>query len=160
LNFVPTYSSLTSQRYGKQNTLFPRLSTGESAGATSKVEWPHGTEELLDEILTDAYGDDEQIWALRQAFEDDVTLPADALVIGEPVEVLEIDYNGNSRLGLTARCRRQDGGEHMVAASEVVFPEGSDGARHVAAYRKWLGLDPLVPPSHFGNGARDHPALG
>jgi hypothetical protein len=113
----------------------------------SKVECPQRTEELLDEILTDAYGDDEQLWALRQSFEDAVTLPADALVIGEPVEVLDIDYNGNSRLGLTARCRRQDGGEHMVAVFEVVFPGGSGGARHVAAYRKWLGLDPFVPPS-------------
>ena len=40
--------------------------------------WPTGTETLLDEILTDAYGDDEQLWALRQAFEDNVELPADA----------------------------------------------------------------------------------
>lgn len=37
--------------------------------------WPEGTDELLEEILTDAYGEDEQLWALRQAFEDDVSLP-------------------------------------------------------------------------------------
>lgn len=106
--------------------------------------WPTGTETLLDEILTDAYGDDEQLWALRQAFADNVDLPADAFVIGEPVEVLEVDYDGNTRRGLTARCRRSDGGEHVVAASEVVFPDASDGARHVAAYRKWLGLEPAA----------------
>lgn len=106
--------------------------------------WPAGTEALLDEILTDAYGDDEQLWALRQAFEDSVALPTDAFVIGEPIEVVEVDYDGNARRGLTARCRRADGGEHVVAASEVVFPEASDGARHVAAYRKWLGLEPAA----------------
>lgn len=106
--------------------------------------WPAETEALLEEILTDAHGDDEQLWALRQAFEDNVVLPADAFVIGEPVAVLEVDYDGNTRRGLTARCRRQDGGEHVVPASEAVFPEGSDGARHVAAYRKWLGLKPAA----------------
>jgi len=50
--------------------------------------------------------------------------------------------DGNERRGLTARCRREDGSEHVVAASEVVFPEGSVGERYMAAYRKWLGLDP------------------
>ena len=110
----------------------------------NKIEWPEGTESLLDEILTDAQGDDEQLWALRQAFENDVTVPADVFVIGEPVEVIAIDYDGNSRLGLTANCRRQDGGEHLIAAYEIVFPDGSVGARHVAAYRKWLGLEPAA----------------
>jgi len=107
--------------------------------------WPEGIEALLDEILTDAYGDDEQLWALRQAFEDNVALPADAFVISEPVEVIEVDYDGNIRRGLTARCRREDGGEHVVGVPELAFPGGSEGARHVAAYRKWLGLAPSPP---------------
>ena len=36
---------------------------------------------FIDEITVDAYGDDEQLWAFRQAFEDDVILPADGFVI-------------------------------------------------------------------------------
>jgi len=99
-------------------------------------------DELIGEITTDAYGDDEQLWAFRQVIEDDVPLPADGFVIGEPVSVVEIDYGGNSRRGLTAKCRREDGSVYIVAASEVMFPEGSVGARYVAAYRRWLGLDP------------------
>ena len=110
----------------------------------SKVE--SGTKALLDEILTDAYGDDEQLWALRQAFEDAVPLPADAFVIGQPVSVVEIDYDGNTRRGLTARCRRQDGSQHLVSACDASFPDGSEGARHVAAYRSWLGLEPAPAP--------------
>ncbi len=39
-------------------------------------------------------------------------MPTDAFVIGEPVELVAIDYDGNSRRGITAKCRRQDGGEH------------------------------------------------
>ena len=97
---------------------------------------------LIEEIIVDAYGEDEQLWAFRQVFEDDVALQADGFVIGEPVLVVDIDYDGNERRGLTARCRRTDGSEYVIAASDVVFPEGSNGARYVAAYRKWLGLDP------------------
>jgi hypothetical protein len=96
----------------------------------SEFEWPEGTEALLDEILTDAYGDDEQLWAIRLAFEDNVKVPAVAFVIGEPVDLAAIDYDGNTRRGLTARCRRQDGGEHVMPVSEVVFPDGSVGAMH------------------------------
>ena len=55
---------------------------------------------LIEGIIVDAYGDDEQLWAFRQAFEDDVTLPADGFVIGEPVSVVKIDYDGNERRGL------------------------------------------------------------
>ncbi len=109
-------------------------------------------EELFKEVTFDVYGDDEQLWAFRQVIENEIALPADAFIIGEPVSVIEIDYDGNVRRGLTARCRREDGTEHVVAASDVVFLEHSIGADYVAAYRKWMGLDPhpaaTPPPAH------------
>lgn len=80
--------------------------------------------------------------AFRQAFEDDVTLPADGFVIGEPVSVIAVDYDGNERRGLTANCRREDGSEYVIAVSDVVLPQASAGARYIAAYRRWLSLDP------------------
>lgn len=48
-------------------------------------------DELLDEILTDCYTDVEQLQALHQAIVDNLDLPMDGFVIGEPVTVLEID---------------------------------------------------------------------
>ena len=69
-------------------------------------------DKLIEEITVDAYGDDEQLWAFRQAFEDDVALPVDGFVIGEPVSLIAMDYDGNERRGLTARCRREDGSEY------------------------------------------------
>ena len=63
---------------------------------------------LIYEIIVDANGEDEQLWAFRQAFEDAFSLPADGFVIGEPVAVLAFDYDGNKRRGLIARCRRED----------------------------------------------------
>jgi hypothetical protein len=111
-------------------------------------------DEMIEKITVDADGDNEKFWAFRQAFEDNVDLPADGFVIGEPVSVIEFDYDGNERRGLTARCRREDGSEHVVAVSEVVFPQASAGARHIAAYRRWLNLDPypaeIQKPSRRG----------
>jgi len=104
-----------------------------------------GLDELIERITVDACGDGETLWAFRQAFEDNVIVPCDGFVIGEPVSVLGFEFEGNERRGLTATCRREDGSEHVVAASDVVLPPPSNGARHVAAYRKWLGLEPYPP---------------
>ena len=100
-------------------------------------------DELIDEITVDAHGEDEQLWAFRQTFEDDIAVPCDARVIGEAVQVMKFDYDGNNRRGLTATCRRADGTKHVVAASDVVIPLSPPGAPYLAAYRKWMGLAPL-----------------
>jgi hypothetical protein len=102
---------------------------------------PPELDRLIEEIVVDAYDDDEQFWAFRQAFEDNVAMPAEAFVVGEPVTVMTIDYDGNERRGLTARCRREAGLEQVIAACDLIFPEGSTGARYVAAYRRWLGIE-------------------
>ena len=108
-------------------------------------------DQLIEEITVDTHGDDEQLWAFRQAFEDSISVPCDGFVIGEPVSVVAFEYDGNERRGLTARCRRDDGSEHVVAAPEVVLPARTSAARLLAAYRKWLGLEPFpreaAPPS-------------
>lgn len=100
-------------------------------------------DDMTRKITVDTYGDEEKFWAFLQAFSDNVNLPVDGFVIGEPVSVIEVDYDGNQRRGLTARCCREDGSEHVVAVSEVVFPQASVGALQIAAYRKWLNLDPF-----------------
>ena len=46
-------------------------------------------DELIEEIAVDASGEDEGLWAFRQAFEDGVPVPCDAFVVGEPVSVCE-----------------------------------------------------------------------
>ena len=107
---------------------------------------------LLSEILVDAHGDDEQLWALREAYEDGVDLLADAHVIGEPVTVLEVDYDGNERRGLTALCRRDDGNEHVISLADVFYAPGSEASRYASAYRLWLGLDPALAAPPPGDG--------
>ncbi len=99
---------------------------------------------LIDEIIVDTDGDDEHLWAFRQGLEDELGLPKEAFVIGEAVTVLTIDYDGNERRGLTARCRREDGTEYQVAACDLFFPRGTMAARSIAAYRTWLGIEPYA----------------
>ena len=102
-------------------------------------------DDLIEQIIVDAYGEDEQVWAFRQAFEDDVAVPCDTFFVRTPISVVKFDYDGNERRGLTATCRRPDGREHVVATSDVVFPAGTEGARYVDSYRKWMGLAPFPP---------------
>ena len=40
-------------------------------------------DELVEEITVDANGEFEQLWTFRQAFEDNVSVPCEATVIGE-----------------------------------------------------------------------------
>jgi hypothetical protein len=103
---------------------------------------PAALDALIEEIATDAYGEEEQLWAFRQAFEDNIVVPCNGFLMGERVSVIEFDYDGNERRGLTAKCRRADGRVYEVAACEVVITPGTEGARYLAAYRKWMGLPP------------------
>lgn len=102
---------------------------------------------LIEDITTDTDGDDEQLWAFLFAFEDSIELPSDAFVIGEPVAVVGFDYAGNQRRGLVAHCRKEDGSEHTVSATDVVLTEQSIGGHLIAAYRRWSGIDPLPEQS-------------
>jgi len=114
-------------------------------------------EQLIAEITSDARGDDQQLWAFHHALCDGIELPGDAFVIGEPVSVIAFDYDGNPRRGLVARCRREDGSEHVVGAGEVAFAPQSRGGCLLAAYRQWLGIGPepeeVAGPAH---GKRRH----
>lgn len=111
---------------------------------------------LLEDILVDAYGDDEQLWALREASSDGVQFPVDASVVGQPVVVDGVEYEGNERRGLVARCRRDDGRSFRIGLADLRFAKANPADRYLAAYRAWLNLEPVSsdapelaqPPSH------------
>ena len=104
------------------------------------MSFDQSTERLLEDILVDAYGEDEQLWAFRQVIEDEVPLPAEAAVIGEKVQVTKIDYDGNPQRGLRATCKKADGKAYDVALEDIEFPEGSRAVPYAKAYRQWLGV--------------------
>jgi hypothetical protein len=88
---------------------------------------------LVGEITASARDDDGKLWAFRRALEEHVALPVDAFVVGEPVSLIRFSYDGNTRRGLTATCRRPDGGDHVMSAGDVVLAPHAAGARYLAA---------------------------
>jgi hypothetical protein len=102
-------------------------------------------DELIDEVLVDAYGEDEQLWSFRQVFEDRGRFPFRGQVVGADVQVLAVDYDGDERRGLVAVCRRE-GKRYEVSLLDVtpLGPLASDTRELVDAYRRWSGAPPLV----------------
>jgi hypothetical protein len=84
--------------------------------------------------------EDEQLRALEVAAQREVSFPAAALVIGEPVTAAAITYSGHPRAGLTLWGSRGDR-PFSVSLADVVFPPGSAGAQFVSLYRAWLGFE-------------------
>ena len=112
---------------------------------------------LIYEVIVDANGEDEQLWAFRQAFEDALSLPADGFVIGEPVAAITFDYDGNERRGLTARCRRENGSEHVVAAAEVAFPANTNLSRNFVSDGRFCvttASQSMFLPTNLGSSLR------
>lgn len=99
---------------------------------------------LIDEINVDAYGEDEQLWSFRQAFEDTARFPFRATVVGVDVTVTEIDFLGDARRGLVAMCHRA-GESHTVSLLDIT-PTGPlplATRQLIDAYRRWAGAAPL-----------------
>ena len=110
-------------------------------------------DEIIDEITAKAHDDDERIRNFQQALQTHLLLPCDGFVIGEPVTVIKFNYDGNQRRALTATCRRSDGREYELAATEVLVPADIAGSQYFVAYRQWMGLEPELSPERC---ARDH----
>lgn len=71
---------------------------------------------LVEEITTDAYGEDECCVAFQTVLEDELGKGCDAKVMGEDVTVAGWRYVGNERRGVTAKIRKRDGKAFEVAA--------------------------------------------
>ena len=94
---------------------------------------------LIEQITVDAYGD-ESYWSFRQAFEDDVVFPFDATLVGVPISVTGIDFDGDERRGLVAIVQR-NGVMATISLLDIEVPGTEPTAnRLVAAYRRWLGI--------------------
>jgi hypothetical protein len=91
--------------------------------------------------LTAARDIDAACLAWQRAFAERVELPAPASVVGEAVSVIDVTYAGHPRRGVVARCRRPDHREYDVSLADVDFADNTEGARLVARYRRWQGLE-------------------
>jgi hypothetical protein len=116
-------------------------------------------ERLLGQILGEVRDENEQLWALHRAIEAAVALPLDVHVIGEALVIVAVEYDGNARRGLVARCRREDGSEYRIGLADVEMPARTPAARHAAAYRAWGGIGPDAgAPATTPRSRRQHKA--
>lgn len=87
---------------------------------------------LIEQITIDAPGDEEKLRVFRRTLEEHIVVPCDAFVVGEPVSTIEFGYDGDARRGLTARCRHEDGAQHVVAAADVVLAPHARSGHYLA----------------------------
>ncbi|MCB9795273.1 MAG: tetratricopeptide repeat protein [Alphaproteobacteria bacterium] len=100
-------------------------------------------DQLLEETLVDAYDEDEQLTAFCAAFEDLLRTPMRATVLGQPVEVVSVDYPAGPHRGLTAACVLPDGSRHEVTLVDVRWPSMTTAWLLAGAHRRWVGLEPF-----------------
>ncbi len=109
---------------------------------------------VLEKIRCDVQGDDEQLWALCDAMAGNITLPVDVHVVGEPLELVAVGYEGNPRRGLVASCRREDGSTFQVSFADVQTAPEAPAFPWLAAYCRWMGVEPIGAPNSRGSAAK------
>jgi hypothetical protein len=100
--------------------------------------------ELMERVIVDAYGDDEQLTAFEQWFADAATFPFAARVVGVDIEVLAIEYHSDVRHGLRAVC--SPAGERQTLSLLDIVPDASidaDTLQLIHAYRRWANAPSL-----------------
>ena len=92
---------------------------------------------LIDEIIVDAYDEDEQLMGFENAFDEEADFPCPGTVVGEEVEVLSV-WVKDHRRELIATCKR-GGKKYDVALLDTDVRGNAATSRLIAAYRRWLG---------------------
>ena len=94
-------------------------------------------EEMVEEAVIDAYGDDEQRVGLASVIEDNLSVPFETQVLGVDVKVVKITQN---RLGeIVAICTRGKY-KQVIPVSELPLPDPPpEGWEWIEAYRYWAG---------------------
>src|SRR4051812_45611794 len=110
-----------------------------AAYARSGMEQRRDLDAVIDSIVVDAYGDEEQDAAFLTVFEEECELPTTAALLGTPVTVTGLDQ---APRGLVAICEGPQGAG-KVNFADLTFPADTLAAWIHAAYRHHLGLSPF-----------------
>jgi hypothetical protein len=92
-------------------------------------------DDLISEITTDCYNDDEELMGFENAFDEEAELPCAGTVIGERVQVPSI-ASQQGRRELVAACKHR-GGRYDMSLLDVELQVGPETERLLAAYRRW-----------------------
>lgn len=96
--------------------------------------------EDIEVILTDAYGEYEQMTAFLTVLEEEIDFPVPATLLGNPVAVTGLDED-DATVELRARCKGQHA-KGLVSFADLEFRPGTVEAWLHAAYVTYLGQPP------------------
>lgn len=113
-----------------------KLKLKKAPPAAKKARW----ETMIAEATVDCYGEYEACAGMLATLEDRLEFPFEARVLGERVEVIELDEGASSeRRGIVAKVRRE-GRQYTVALADLeAMEKNSETAEWLAAYRYWVG---------------------
>lgn len=95
---------------------------------------------LIEDITVDAHDIEEQLVGFECVIGELLEKPLAATVIGEPVEVVSVQVHGEAVVGLLAVVKRGRR-SHVISVLDIEAQPDTKLARHLAAYRRWAGLD-------------------
>ena len=93
-------------------------------------------DELVEQAIVDAYGDDEQLVGLYTMINDNLALPFTTTVLGVEATVERVDVTDS---GIVAVCAR--GADcQVIPILDLRLPvPPPPGSEWIAAYRRWAG---------------------
>jgi hypothetical protein len=93
-------------------------------------------DELVEQAVVDAYGDDEQLTGFYTMIEDNLARPFTTTVLGVEANVESVDLTDS---GIVAICTRGAHG-HAIPILDLPLPvPPPPGSEWIAAYRHWAG---------------------
>jgi hypothetical protein len=93
-------------------------------------------DELIEEVLVDAYGDSEQLGAFECVFSE-AGLPSAAVAIGMACNLDEVEFDGDERRGLVAVITLDGRRQRLSLLDIEITDESHEAARLLAAFRRW-----------------------
>ncbi len=93
-------------------------------------------DELLEEVLADAYGESEQLGAFECVCAE-AGLPAVAEAVGLACSLDDVEFDGDERRGLVAIITLDGRRQRLSLLDIVITDEAHDAARLLAAFRRW-----------------------
>ncbi len=96
-----------------------------------------GLDEMIQEVIVDAYGESEQTVAFYVMFEDNLAMPFKTEVLGVEVTVERIDLTGDEQI--VAICCRGKARQRVPILDLPLPSPPPEGADWIAAFRRWAG---------------------
>ncbi len=95
--------------------------------------------ELIDEATVDCYDEEEQFGGMITALGDELDFPITATLIGESVELIDIDSQASSpHRGIVARVRHKNKEYSVSLADLQISDANAHNVEWLDAYHYWL----------------------